>query len=92
MDEMLLHSENVMFVSGIVGRVELRISWMQVRVSDPFESERQTHQIQDRNFHFALVEISRLVFHHLDGTDIVCAHILALDHLTKSPLPEYIQD
>ncbi len=50
------------------------------------------YQIQDRDFHHALVEIRCAVLDHLDSDDLLRLHILALDHLAEGALAENVQD
>lgn len=50
------------------------------------------YQIQYRNLHHALVEVSRLVFDHFDCHDLLGLHILAFHYLAKGSLSQNIQD
>lgn len=58
------------------------ISWIMISVE----------QIQDCNFHLALIQVCRLVLHDFDGTDRMCSHVLALDNLSECTLAEHIED
>lgn len=50
----------------------------------------KTHFLQDRDLHHALIEVSWLVFHHLDSYNLVRPHVLALDHLAERSLTKHI--
>jgi hypothetical protein len=80
-----------MLVVGVAGFVQLKrqpdnVEWPVSR------KEKGTNQFQDGDFHHTLIEISRLVFDHFDGHDLVRLHVLTLDHLAKGPLPQNVQN
>ncbi len=51
-----------------------------------------TYQIQDGNFHHALVKVCRAVFNDLDGNDFLRLEILALDNLSESALTQHVKN
>lgn len=54
--------------------------------------EYQPYQVQYRHLHHALVEVRGAVLDHLDGHDLLCLQVLALDDLTESTLAQHIED
>lgn len=52
----------------------------------------RAYQIEDRHLHHALVEVCGAVLDDLDGNDLLCLQILALDDLTKGALSENVED
>lgn len=78
--EGIVHPENVVFVPRIVSRIELDYQF-----EGKGRAER-THQFQNGYFHFALIQICRLVFNDLDGEKLVRPHILAFYDLPKCTL------
>jgi hypothetical protein len=50
------------------------------------------YQIKHRNFHHALVEVSRAVLDDLDGNNLLRLEVLAFDDLAKSTLAQHIEN
>ncbi len=57
-----------------------------------FKSGEDPNQFQNGDFHHTLVEVCRLVLHHLYGNDLVSCNILAFHHLTKGTLTQNVQN
>lgn len=49
-------------------------------------------QLKDSNLGPGLLEIGRMILDDFDGDNVVCAHVLALDHLAKSALAEHVEN
>ena len=56
------------------------------------EKEATTYQVEDGNFHHALIEIGRPVLDNLDSHHLLCLEVLALDDLAKCALPKNVED
>lgn len=50
------------------------------------------HQIQDGNLHHTLVEVGGTVLDDLDGNNLLCLEVLALDDLSKGTLAQHIEN
>lgn len=51
-----------------------------------------SHQIQNRNFHHALVEVRSAILHDLYCNNLLGFQVLAFYYLSKSTLPKNIKD
>jgi hypothetical protein len=54
--------------------------------------ERETYQVKYGHLHHTLVEVGRLILHHLHSHHFLGLEVLALHHLSESTLPEYIEN
>lgn len=51
-----------------------------------------TYEIQNGDFHFALIQVGRFVLDDFDSDDIMRPHVLALDNLSKRALTQNIKN
>lgn len=51
-----------------------------------------TYQVQNRNLHHTLIEVSSAILHHLDGYNLLRLEVLAFHYLTEGSLAENIKN
>ncbi len=62
-----------------------------VRKATQEEQERKPDQVQDRNFHHALIEIGSPVLYDFDGYHFLSFEVLTFNHLSKGTLTKDIK-
>lgn len=78
----------------VVVLVELGVELVAVSMAPRGEQTKRqlAYQVQDGNFHHALVEVGGTVLYDLDCHDFLGLQILAFDDLAKSTLAQHIQN
>ena len=88
MDEGVFQSQKVVVVMLIKFAVELR----PISIAGPSQKHGPPYQVQNGNFHHALVEVGGLVLDDLYRDDLLRLEILTLYHLPECSLAQYIEN